>query len=175
MKKVFLVAILVATFQSCSKEKTAYVDSRRVVSEFSGMKAVEAKWTKINDDLRKELEDKAKNFQKEVQDFQAAADKMRKKKLEETRMELGQKQQALQREQQTRSQKLQEQSGLEIDSIVKHVKEYVKDYGKKNGYTYIYGDTEVGNILYAKKELDITESVLEGLNGKKSVDSTSVK
>jgi outer membrane protein len=33
----------------------------------------------------------------------------------------------------------QQQGGVEMDSLVSGVKKFIKDYGKKNGYSYIYG------------------------------------
>ena len=46
------------------------------------------------------------------------------------------------------------------------LKSYVKDYGKENGYTYIFGDNDSGGMLYGSESLDITEEIIEGLNKK---------
>ena len=44
------------------------------------------------------------------------------------------------------------------------------------GYTYIYGNTETSNILYGKKELDLTDKILKELNGGEvATDSTKTK
>ena len=51
-----------------------------------------------------------------------------------------------------------------MDSIVKKIKDYVKDYGKDNNYTYIFGSNESANIMYAEEGLDITQDILEELN-----------
>jgi len=59
---------------------------------------------------------------------------------------------------------LRQESDVVIDSIVTKVKDYVKDYGKKNNYTYIFGSNESANIMYAKDGLDITEEILGKLN-----------
>jgi len=96
---------------------------------------------------------------------------MTKTNREKKEQELMTKQQSLQREQQAKMQEIQQGSQQEIDSIIVKVKDFIKDYGKKNGYTYIYGDTEVSNILYGKEELDITEKIIEALNGKKETTS----
>ena len=59
---------------------------------------------------------------------------------------------------------LRQESDVVIDSIVTKVKAYVKEYGKDNDYTYIFGSNESANIMYAKEGLDITEEILEKLN-----------
>ena len=73
-------------------------------------------------------------------------------------------------------QEIQEGSQKEIDSIINKVKDFIESYGEKNGYTYIYGDTETSNILYGKKELDLTDKILKELNGGEvATDSTETK
>jgi len=171
MKKILLIAIAVVTLQSCNQEKTAYINNTKVVSDFKEMKDAEAKWAKKNDELRADLQQKAVAFQKEVQDFEAKRASLSKNKFDELAASLQAKQQGLQREQQGKVQEIQQQSGAEIDTIVENVKKFIKEYGKKNGYTYIYGDTETSNILYGKEELDITDQVLKELN--ESVGTTS--
>ena len=49
-------------------------------------------------------------------------------------------------------------------SIVKELKDYIKGYGKKEGYDYIYGTGDAATILFAKEPYDITEKVLKQLN-----------
>lgn len=181
MKKFLWVIGLSLVIVSCNQqiEKTAYVNNTRVVSEFKEMKAAQEKWTKKNNEVRAELEEKARQFQIEVQGYQNIQKSMTRANREKKEQELMVKQQNLQREQQAKMQEIQQGSQTEIDSIISKVKRQIKDYGKKNGYTYIYGDTESSNILYGKEELNITDKILEVLNGKEmtttSKDSTSTK
>ena len=44
------------------------------------------------------------------------------------------------------------------------VKDFVAEYGKENGYTYIFGSNESANIMYAKDGLDITDEIVKKLN-----------
>ncbi len=170
MRKFLWIASIAFVLGSCNQqvEKTAYVNNTKVVSDFTEMKTAQEKWTKRNNEVRAELEAKAKQFQIEVQGFQNIMNQMSKSNREKKQQELVVKQQELQREQQARMQEIQQGSQKEIDSIINKVKNFIKDYGKKNGYTYIYGDTEVSNILYGKEELDITEKILKELNGEEA-------
>ena len=51
-----------------------------------------------------------------------------------------------------------------ILKIDEEVKQYIKDYGKKEGYDYIYGTGDAATILYSKDSYNITKEVLEKLN-----------
>ncbi|MBP2833838.1 OmpH family outer membrane protein [Aquimarina sp. U1-2] len=169
MKKFLSVVSVVLIITACNQQnvKTGFVNNTKVVSEYAEMKEAQDKWTKKNNEVRAELEEKAKQFQIEVQGYQNIMKSMSKTNREKKEQELMGKQQVLQREQQTRMQEIQQGSQQEIDSIIGKVKDFIKDYGKKNGYTYIYGDTEVSNILYGKEELDITDKIIKELNGGK--------
>ncbi|WP_378180164.1 OmpH family outer membrane protein [Aquimarina sp. SS2-1] len=173
MRNFIWIAIALIGLTSCNQqtEKTGYVNNTKVVSDFNEMKTAKEKWTKKNNEVRAELEEKAKQFQIEVQGYQNIMKSMSQANREKKEQELMVKQQTLQREQQTRMQEIQQGSQVEIDSIISKVESFIKDYGKKNGYTYIYGETEVKNIFYAKEELDLTDKIIEELNGEKSTES----
>ena len=175
MKKYVWILVCGVVAISCNQtnEKTAYVNNTKIVSEYLEMKEAQDKWTKRNDEVRAELEGKAKEFQQEVQGYQNISKSMSKSNREKKEQELMLKQQNLQREQQAKMQEIQKGSQDEIDSIIKKVKNFVKDYGKSKGYTYIFGETEAGNIFYAKDNLDITEEVLAELN--KEIDTSATK
>ena len=174
MKNFIWIAVALIGMASCNQqiEKTGFVNNTKVVSDFNEMVVAKEKWTKVNNEVRAELEEKAKQFQIEVQGYQSIMTSMSSANKEKKEQELLVKQQALQREQQTRMQEIQEGSQVEIDSIIAKVENFIKEYGKKNGYTYIYGETEVKNIFYAKEELDITDKIITELNGGEKTTKT---
>ncbi|RZS99325.1 OmpH family outer membrane protein [Aquimarina brevivitae] len=167
MKKFIAIGLLLVGIISCKQEtiKTAYVNNTKVVSDFKDMKAAQDKWTKKNKEVRAALEQKAQQFQIELEGYKNIRNSMNANNRQKREQELMQKQQEIQREQQVRLQEIQQGSQEEIDSIIDKVEDFIKDYGKKNGYTYIFGETEVSNLLYAKEELDLTDEILEALNG----------
>ncbi|WP_103865115.1 OmpH family outer membrane protein [Aquimarina sp. I32.4] len=177
MKKIVWLASALLILTSCNQqtEKTGYVNNTKVVSDFKEMKVAQEKWTKRNNEVRAELEEKAKQFQIEVQGYQNIMKSMSASNRQKKEQELMAKQQELQREQQARMQEIQQGSQVEIDSIIGKVKTFIEGYGKKNGYTYIYGDTETSNILYGKKELNLTDAILKELNGGETVEKTEDK
>jgi outer membrane protein len=50
------------------------------------------------------------------------------------------------------------------DQVLNQVNAYVKEYGEKKGCDIIIGTTTSGNILYGKKELDITDDLLKEID-----------
>ena len=164
MKKLIMVVLVAAGLTSCNEQKTAYVDTTKLIQEYKEMKDVEQEFTSKSDKVKVQLDSLAQSFQKEVQVYQEGMASMSTAQRQETEDQLMRKQQTIQQQQQMMGNQLREESDVVIDSIVNKVKEYVKDYGKKNNYTYIFGSNESANIMYAKEGLDITEEILEKLN-----------
>lgn len=40
----------------------------------------------------------------------------------------------------------------------------MKDYGKKNEYSYILGSNDAGSVMYGEDASDLTQTILEALN-----------
>lgn len=51
-----------------------------------------------------------------------------------------------------------------MTGVLNQINSYVMDFGKANGYDYIFGTTESGSLLYATDADDLTDEILEGLN-----------
>jgi outer membrane protein len=80
--------------------------------------------------------------------------------------ELQQRTQQLAYAEQAIAQQLQAEGGSKRDSIVEKVRGFIKEYGKKQGYDYIYGTGDAATVLYAKDSYDITKEVVKALNEK---------
>lgn len=169
MKKIILSGIVVMSLWSCQTDKTAYVDNSKLLQEYSKMKRTEEVFQAKNEALSAELDSTAQVFQQEVQLFQSQMNSMSQSQREAEQNKLMQRQQFLQQQQQQKSQALRTESDEAINEIIDDVKDYVADYGKKEGYTYIFGSNESANIMYAKKGLDLTETILSELNKKDSI------
>ena len=164
MKKLIMVVLVAAGLTSCNEQKTAYVDTTKLIQEYKEMKDVEQEFTSKSDQVKVQLDSLAQSFQAEVKVYQEKMGGMSAAARKETEAGLMSKQQAIQQQQQMMGNQLRKESDVVIDSIVTKVKDYVKEYGKKNNYTYIFGSNESANIMYAKEGLDITEEILGKLN-----------
>jgi outer membrane protein len=171
MKKIFLLLILVLTISSCQEQqKIAFVDNAKVVNEYQKKKDFEEKFKSKIENFNKKADSLQQAIQVEAQLFQSRAAKMSQGKAEEEYQVLLQKKQMQDYQLNNEEKQLQAEGQKEIDTLVKQVKAFIKDYGKSNGYTFILGANEAGSVLYGADAKDVTEIVLTELN-KEKIDS----
>lgn len=172
MKKLIVVAALALAAVSCNKTpeaaaiKTAYVDTSKLMEDYTEAKDIEAKYKSKSDEMGKQLQEEIARFKSEASSFKANAQLKGQAWAQQKGAELQQREQQLSYAQNAMLQQLQMESGKEMDSLVKNVKKFIKDYGKEKGYDYIYGTGEAVSILYAKDSYDITKEVTKLLNEK---------
>ena len=123
--------------------------------------------------MGKELENEVARFKYEASNFQKNAQLNGQAWAQQKGAELQKREQELSYAQQALVRQLQEESGAEMDTLVKSVKKFIKDYGKEKGYDYIYGTGEAVSILYAKDKYDITKELVKLLNDKYKSGSNS--
>ena len=134
-------------------------------------------------DLSAELEEKMKKmdtdltnrqrtFQNNVNDFRNKYEKGL-----ETRARLAEMEQSLATEEQNLMQlaegyrmEMAEEQAVMQRKILQAIMDYLKEYNKEKGYRYILGNAFDAKILYADPALDITASVLDGINAKYRAD-----
>lgn len=166
MKNIFYILLIALAFTSCQKEKKiGYVDNGTVINDYQEKKDIEAKYQAKETAFSKKADSIGKAFQLEVQQTQIDARKSSQKKAQELMQGLQQKQQVLQQQMQFEEQQLRQAFQTEIDSLIIKVKDFVKDYGKKNNYTYILGTSDgAASVLYGTDENNLTQTILDALN-----------
>lgn len=160
--KAVFVLVLVASCQQ--QQKIAFVDNGELINNYKMKIEIEESFKIKDDAFQKRMDSISRNFQVEAQAFQMAAQKMSQNDAQEQYNALGQKQQALQQQFQMEQQQMQNAFGVEIDSVISKVNVFVKDYGKKNGYTFILGKNEAGSVMYGEEANDITTTLTDALN-----------
>ncbi len=168
MKKIIVVLVIALTTVACQNSKTGYVNTEELLTEYSELKEAKERFTQENESIQGELQLKIQAFEIKGKQYQTNAASMSREAQEEKYNELALEQQQLQNEQRTRVGELQVKSQTVIDSLIKKVKNKVKDYGKTNGYDFIYGSNDAGSVLYGKEELDLTDTILKELNAEVS-------
>lgn len=164
MKKIILLITLVVCFASCEQEKTAFIDNTKLFNEYQEKIDIEARLKSKGEKYQKRVDSISRAFQAEKIDFSSKAESMPQKKAQEQYNAIMQKEQVLSQQLQIENQSLQQESQAKVDSLIKKVRAFVKDYGKKNQYSYIFGNTESGSVLYGQEAKDITDAVLKELN-----------
>ena len=169
MKNIIYVVLAMLIFASCEKpNKIGFVDNGIVINDYQEKKDVEAKFQVKEEAFRKRADSISLTFQAEAQKGQAEAQRLaqrNRKKAEELMGGLQQKQQQLQQQMQAEQQLLTQAFQAEIDSVIVNVKDFVKDYGKTNGYNYILGTSDAAaTVMYGADQSDLTQTILDALN-----------
>jgi outer membrane protein len=165
MKKVVLLVFGMLLMASCQNEmKTGFIDNSELIKEYQKRKDIEAAFKIKIETFDKRVDSIGKIFQVEAQEFQAKAATMAQDAAQQQYQVLGQKQQMLQQQFQREEQVIQKESQTEIDTLIKEVRAFVKNYGKEKGYTYILGSNDAGSVMYGEENKDLTKEILEELN-----------
>jgi len=186
MKRIVIIIALALSIVSCNKStqetktmKTAFVDTSKLLEDYTEAKDIEAKYKNKSTEMGKELEAEIANFKAAAADFQKRAPSMGQIWAQENGAKLQRREQELSYAQDAMLQQLRQESGVEMDTLVKQVKKFIKDYGKEKGYDYIYGTGEAVSILYGQEKYDITKDIVKLLNDKykapKKEDEADVK
>ena len=164
MKKIVLIITVALATISCQQDKIAFVDNTKLLNEYQEKIDIEAKYKTKFEAFGKKRDSITQTFQQEAQAFQQEAQKLSQNAAQEKYQTLMQKSQTIQEQIQGEEQQLAMDSQGEIDSLLKKVKDFVVDYGKSNGYTFILGKNEAGSVMYGESSKDITDEVLRALN-----------
>ncbi|WP_291130447.1 OmpH family outer membrane protein [Flavobacterium sp. UBA7682] len=182
MKKTVLLFALAISIISCNKTtetkefKTAYIDTSKLMEESTEAKDIEVKYKDKSKVMGSQLEVEVNRFKSEAANFQKNAQANGQVWAQQKGAELQQREQELSYAQQAMLRQLQEESGVEMDSLVKNYRKVIKDYGKEKGYDYIYGTGDVASVLYAKDSYDVTKEIIKLINDKyKSSDKKEEK
>ena len=176
MRKIFCTASIVLMMAACNKTpeapkfKTAYIDTSRLMEQYDEAKDIRAKYESKSQELGKGLNEEIASFQAEAKSFQANAREKGAAWAQAKGAELSKREQQLRYKQDALLQQLQQESGVELDTLVSSVKKFIKSYGKEKGYDYIYGTGDAVSILYAKDQYDLTKEILKVLNDKYKTD-----
>ena len=165
MKNIIKALILLVTFSSCQQQsKMAFIDNGEVINNYQMKIDIEESYKVKDETFKKRMDSISRGFQIEAQAFQMASQKMSKQKAQEKYNELGQKQQVLQQQFQLEQQEMQKAFAVEMDSVISIVDSFVSDYGKSNGYAFIFGKNEAGSVMYGQDASDISKTITEALN-----------
>lgn len=148
-----LIAIVLSIFIYVSLPKTGFIHSHKVFDNYKGMKELEGKF-KAEFDAKKASLDSLTATIKVLQQDGSNPDALTKS------VQLHQiKQAQLEQEYATKQSEY-------TDAIWKQINGHLTEYGKENGYDYIFGAIGNGSLMYSASSEDITDAVITYINGK---------
>ena len=164
MKKIIGVLILALAFTSCQEQKIGFIDNGKVINDFQQKIDPEAKYKAKGEsfDKRRDSISQAYNLDAKATEMKLA--RLSQSKQQEGLQEFRQKWQIVQQKLQFEEEQMSKAFNSEIDSVLTKVKDFVKDYGKSNGYTFILGKNEAGSVMYGDDAKDLTKAITDALN-----------
>ncbi|MBU3820630.1 OmpH family outer membrane protein [Flavobacteriaceae bacterium XHP0103] len=166
MRKIGYLIIGALILTACQEQlKIGYVDNGELVNEYQKKKDLEAKFQVKEQAFIKKFDSIDAAFQVEAQKFQTEAPRMAQTTAQEKYQQLTGQKQMIDQQKQVEAQQFQQEFQTEIDTIIVNIKEFVKDYGKKNGYNFVLGTSEgASSVLYGQESSNLTEEILKALN-----------
>ena len=146
------------------KEELAYVDSSKLINNYTGMlearKAFEDKsmlWRANIDTLTRAVRMAISTYEKQASSMSEKEQDLSKELIETKKLQLADYQKAI-------NEKARQEDILMTNRVIDEINNYLEVYGKKEGYHLIIAATEYGNVAYAEKGIDVTDEVLAELN-----------
>lgn len=165
-----------ATSGSSGDLKVAFVYTDSVINKYDYFVKKSEEITDKGKKFEGELQSRAQGFEREVANFQQSANTMTQNQAMAKQDELGQKQQNLITYRDNLMQELSVDEANLYNEVYTQVQDYLKTYAQENSLDVILSYTRGGAVWYASDAMDLTNSVIEGLNKKyNSAQTDSVK
>lgn len=148
------------------KSKIMYVNSDSLLENYDFYTKKKAELEAKGRRIEKDIASRTQTLQYDMESAQrkAQAGGMTEQQMQEVAMRLRQKEENLYAYKEEQLQKL----GKEEQDLTKllndNITNYLEEYSKQTGADYVFGYTKGGGLLFATPQLDITKSVVEGLN-----------
>jgi outer membrane protein len=144
--------------------KIAYINSDSVLKYYEYLtvnkKQLETRGTQMEQDFR----NRAQSLQNDVTVYQRTVNNMTFGQAKAAEEELAKKQQNLQLYQQSLQQELAVEEGKLNKALYDRITNYLKEYGKQNNLQVVLKYDPTSDVLFAGETLDITQTVITGLN-----------
>ncbi|MCB0462004.1 MAG: OmpH family outer membrane protein [Flavobacteriaceae bacterium] len=165
MKNIVVAIIVIFTFASCQQsQKIGFVDNSKLINEYQEKIDIQDKLQAKIKTYEARRDSVRQAFQLEINEAELKSRKMSQADLQKLSQELQQKDQVIAQRDQFEQQQIAQESQAQNDSLIKKVRNFVKDYGTKNGYDFILGSNEAGSVMYGKEASDLTQEILDALN-----------
>ena len=131
MKKALIIFVLALSIVSCNKTtavkevKTAYVDTSKLLEEYTEAKDIQAKYKSKSEEMGRELELEITRFKADAAYYQKNAQTNGPAWAQQNGAALQEREQKIQYAQQGMVQQLQQEMGVEMDTLVNGIKKYI--------------------------------------------------
>jgi outer membrane protein len=146
--------------------KVAFVYTDSVINKYDFFKKRSEEITDKGKKFEGDLQSRARGFEQEVATFQQTGGNLTPNQQRAKQEELMQKEQNLMTYRNNLMQELSADETTLYNEVYEQVQSYLKDYAQENGIDIIMSYTRGGALWYATDAIDVTASVIDGLNKK---------
>ena len=149
--------------------KIAYVEIDSLLTKYRFWNDLNEMMIKKEENIRTTLNEKAKDLDSEMREFQRKLENngfASRERAEQENARLLQKQRDLQQLQEKLSNELQAENQKNSLQLRDSINSFLKIYNKDKGYSLIISNTGFDNLLYADPAFNITNEIVEGLNAR---------
>ncbi len=143
--------------------KIAYFEMDSIENNYEYLKDVKGQLKAKETELTGQLTALKNKYMEKVTKFQQEAQSLSQEKQSAMQNDLLNEQKMLQNKEQSMGAELQDESFKRLQVVNKAIEDYLQEYNKDKGYSYILG-YQSGQIYYKDPKFDITAQVLAGLN-----------
>ena len=151
----------------------AFVYTDSVINKYDYFKKMSEEITSKGKRFDGDLQSRAKGFEQEVATFQQTGGNMTPNQARAKQDELVQKEQNLMTYRNNLMQELSADETKLMNEVYEKVQSYIKDYAKEKNIDIILSYTRGGAMWYATDAIDVTASVIEGLNKSYAANPTT--
>ncbi len=144
--------------------KIAYIHTDSVINKFDYYKEKSEEIEEKGKRFESELSNRARGFEQEVSSFQQTAGNMTMNQQRAKQEELVAKERNLVSYRDNLMQELSADENKLYNDVYDMIQEYLQDYAKEKDLEMILSYTRGGGVWYADNSLDVTESVVRGIN-----------
>jgi outer membrane protein len=145
--------------------KIGFVNSQRLMTGFQPAYRVEKELAEENEKFKaklKVLDDSLKSY---MDSMTVKYDKANPEQQRAIQNRLAAKNQEINNLERAHGRKMEETRRVRMESVYNMINGFMSEFGKKKGYSILFGTVQGGNILYGEgTAADVTHQVLDGLN-----------
>ena len=156
--------------ESLSKSKNlsyyriVYINADSVLANYDYFEDAQAQLEEKGKKLEAEYQNRAQGLQNEVNNYQRTVSNLTIGQAKAIEEDLVKKQQNLRLYQESLTQQLLKEENEVNKELYDQVTAYLKEYSKQNNVDLVVKYNQGSDILFASDSLDITQTVIEGLN-----------
>ena len=144
--------------------KIAFINSDTVLKYYEFTKVNVGKLEEKGKRIEQDLKNRAISLQGEIENYQRTRNSLTIGQAQAIEEDLGKKQQNFQMYQQSAAQQMDEDQNKMSLELYQKVTQFLDKYGKEKGLQFVLKFNPSSDLLFASDSLDISKSVIEGLN-----------